>query len=59
MMQDLVSMHMEYKQFYGSQESSVSQWMNWEELNLLPSELRNIAIGKDGAELGGWMPPYR
>lgn len=58
-MDDLVSMHMEYKQFYGSEGSSDPQWMKWEEIELLPSLLRMIALGEDGAELGGWMPLYR
>ncbi|KAJ0095356.1 hypothetical protein Patl1_17031 [Pistacia atlantica] len=58
MMEDLVSMHMEYKQYYGSEGSSDPQWMKWQEIELLPSSLRKIACGEDGAELGGWMPLY-
>ncbi|KAK1552184.1 hypothetical protein Q3G72_011997 [Acer saccharum] len=58
MMEDLVSMHMEYRQFYGPEESSVPQWMKSEEFELLPSALRKMVLGKDGAELGGWMPLY-
>ncbi|KAL5829590.1 hypothetical protein ACOSQ3_019058 [Xanthoceras sorbifolium] len=58
MMEDLVSMHMEHRQFYGTEESSVPQWMKSEELDLLPSALKKVALGKDGAELGGWMPLY-
>ncbi|XP_065875635.1 uncharacterized protein [Euphorbia lathyris] len=58
MMEDLVSMHMEYRQFYGSGESNYPKWMKWEELELLPSPIKEVALGKDGSELGGWMPLY-
>ncbi|KAF2307047.1 hypothetical protein GH714_024523 [Hevea brasiliensis] len=51
-------MHMEFRHFYGSEESDSPQWMKWEELELLPSFLREMAIGQDGSELGGWMPLY-
>ncbi|EEF42006.1 conserved hypothetical protein [Ricinus communis] len=56
-MEDLVSMHVEFRQFYGSEESD-PQWMRWEELELLPSELREVTLGKDGSELGAWFPLY-
>ncbi|XP_050375178.1 uncharacterized protein LOC126792754 [Argentina anserina] len=58
MMEDLVSMHMEIRQLLGPEESSFPQWMKWEELKLLPSLLRDVALGKDGEELGSWMPLY-
>lgn len=59
MMDDLVSMHMEIRQLLGPEESSFPSWMKWEELKLLPSSLRDVALGKDGGELGSWMPLYR
>ena len=59
MMEELISMHMEIKQLLGPEESSFPQWMKWEELKLLPSSLRDVALGKDGGELGSWMPLYR
>lgn len=59
MMEELICMNMEYRQFYGAEESSGPQWMKWEELELVPSALRKIALGEDGSELGGWMPLYR
>lgn len=59
MMEDLVSMHMEIRQLFGPEESSFPQWMKWEVLKLLPSSLRRLVLGKDGGELGGWMPLYR
>ncbi|XP_011091827.1 integrator complex subunit 9 homolog isoform X2 [Sesamum indicum] len=58
MMEDLVSMHKEYRQFYGAEESDAPQWMKWDELELLPLELRQIVFGADGTEFGGWMPLY-
>ncbi|KAK6143211.1 hypothetical protein DH2020_023559 [Rehmannia glutinosa] len=58
MMEDLVSMHKEFRQFYGPAESDVPQWMKWDELELLPLELRQIIYGTDGTEFGGWMPLY-
>ncbi|XP_038679350.1 integrator complex subunit 9 homolog isoform X2 [Tripterygium wilfordii] len=44
--------------FYGPEASNYPQWMKWEELELLPSALKDIALGKDGTELGGWIPLY-
>ncbi|KAL2461152.1 cleavage and polyadenylation specificity factor 73 kDa subunit-II [Abeliophyllum distichum] len=58
MMEDLVTMHKEFRQVYGPEGSGSPQWMKWEELELLPSELKEIALGKDGTELAGWMPLY-
>lgn len=59
MMEDLISMHMEYRQLYGNEESGYPQWMNWEELERLPSAIREIALGNDIEDLGCWMPLYR
>lgn len=59
MMEELVSMHMELKQIYGAEGSDFPEWMKWEELDHLPSVLREIISGKDGGELGGWVPLYR
>ncbi|XP_061978998.1 uncharacterized protein LOC133699664 isoform X1 [Populus nigra] len=58
MMEDLVLMHNEFHHFFGS-DSGSPQWMSWEELELLSPALRQVALGKDGTELGGWMPLYR
>ena len=58
-MEDLVSMHEEFKQFYGPEKSNFPPWLRQEELEKLPSELREIVSGKDGVELGGWTPLYR
>ncbi|XP_004512875.1 uncharacterized protein [Cicer arietinum] len=58
MMEDLVSMHAEFRQFYGPEESNFPSWLRQEELEILPSLLKEILLGKDGVELGGWMPLY-
>ncbi|KAJ9557930.1 hypothetical protein OSB04_012544 [Centaurea solstitialis] len=58
MMEDLVAMHMEFKQFYGPNETSFLQLFKWEELEALPPALKEIILGKDGTELGSWMPLY-
>ena len=59
MMEDLVAMNNECRQFYGPDESGFPQWMKWEELEMLPLALKEIVVGKDGSELSGWMPLYR
>ncbi|XP_047336379.1 integrator complex subunit 9 homolog [Impatiens glandulifera] len=58
LMEDLVAMHAEYKQFYGPQETRFPSWMKWENLEMLPSALRDIVLGKDGSRLGGWVHLY-
>ncbi|KAF8015734.1 hypothetical protein BT93_H1306 [Corymbia citriodora subsp. variegata] len=58
MMGDLVSMHVKFRQFSGSEEFSSPHWMKWEELELLPSASKEMVLGTDGIELGGWMPLY-
>lgn len=58
MMEDLISMNMDFREFYGPEESSFPQWMKWEELEVLPSALKEIAMGKDGSEIASWMPLY-
>ncbi|KAI4323529.1 hypothetical protein L6164_023126 [Bauhinia variegata] len=58
MMEDLVSMHSELRQFYGPEDSNFPTWLRQEELEMLSPELREVVQGKDGVELGGWMPMY-
>ncbi|KAK6228693.1 hypothetical protein SCA6_001033 [Theobroma cacao] len=58
LMEDLVSMHMEFRQFYGPEDSCFPQWLRWEELEVLQSEMKKIALGKDCEEVGAWMPLY-
>ncbi|KAE9584806.1 putative KH-domain/beta-lactamase-domain protein, archaea [Lupinus albus] len=58
MMEDLVSMHAELRQFYGAEKSGFPPWLRQEELDMLPSVLREIICGREGMESGGWMPLY-
>ncbi|KAF3665427.1 putative RING-box protein 1a-like [Capsicum annuum] len=58
LMEDLVSMHMEFRQFYGPEEFGCPQWMAWEKLELLPMALKDIVLGSEGTELCGWMSIY-
>ncbi|GAB4827838.1 hypothetical protein Ancab_034723 [Ancistrocladus abbreviatus] len=58
MMEDLVSMHSEFRQFYGPEESSFPQWLKYEQLEMLPDVLKEIVLGNNGSELGGWCPLY-
>ncbi|KAL8238850.1 hypothetical protein R6Q59_015417 [Mikania micrantha] len=55
MMEDLVANHMEFKQFYGSRETSLFQLFKQE---TLPPALKEVVLGKDGTELGSWLPLY-
>lgn len=59
MMEDLISLNVDFRQFYGPEESSFPKWMKWEELEVLPSVLKEIAVGKDGSGIAGWKPLYR
>uniref|UniRef100_A0A7N0UT53 Beta-Casp domain-containing protein n=1 Tax=Kalanchoe fedtschenkoi TaxID=63787 RepID=A0A7N0UT53_KALFE len=58
LMKDIVSMHTEFKQIYGPDESEFPDWMRWENLEKLPSKLEEIAAGELGVELNAWMPLY-
>lgn len=57
LMEDLLSMHAEFLQFYGADASP--KWMKWEELEKLSPELKQVVLGEDGEGLGAWMPLYR
>ncbi|CAH9077262.1 unnamed protein product [Cuscuta epithymum] len=57
-MQDLVAIHMEMRQFYGVEEACFPELMNWEKLELLPLELKEIVLGKHATGLAGWMQLY-
>lgn len=59
MMEDLLFMHREFKLFYGPAEPGFPQWMQWEELDKLPSSLQEIISGNNGTELSGWLSLYR
>ncbi|GAB2281851.1 hypothetical protein Dimus_016413 [Dionaea muscipula] len=58
MMEDLASMHREFKQFYGPDASASPEWLKWDELEMLPPLLKGLVLGKDGTHLGSWLPLY-
>ncbi|XP_072998949.1 uncharacterized protein [Typha latifolia] len=59
MMEDLVAMHAEFVRYHGPGDNvGLPEWMKWEELKILPLELRRIVMGEEGEELGSWMPLY-
>ena len=41
MMEELVTMHKEIRQFYGPEEPC-PEWLKWDEIVLLPSALKDI-----------------
>jgi integrator complex subunit 9 len=59
MMEELVSMHMEYVRYYGPDKKNWPDWMNWTELDRLHMDWRRIIWGEEREELSGWMPLYR
>lgn len=58
-MGDILSMHMEFRQIYGPEDSEFPDWLRWENLEKLPLRLKEIAIGEGCAELNSWKPLYR
>ncbi|XP_078169753.1 integrator complex subunit isoform X3 [Carex rostrata] len=59
MMEELVSMHMEYVGYYGSdKKSGLPDWMNRTELERLQMEWKKMVLGEEKEELTGWMPLY-
>ncbi|EPS67339.1 hypothetical protein M569_07435 [Genlisea aurea] len=58
LMEDLVHMHREFKHVYGHGGSSAPKWLKWDELDLLPEELKQIVLGQDGTKFGRWAPLY-
>ncbi|XP_048495658.1 uncharacterized protein LOC104887497 isoform X3 [Beta vulgaris subsp. vulgaris] len=57
-MEELVSMHRELRQFYGPENSECPQWMKWDELDKFPPSVQERLVGKDGTGLGGWSALY-
>ncbi|KAL6957383.1 non-specific serine,threonine protein kinase [Sarracenia purpurea var. burkii] len=58
MMEDLVAMNMDFRQFYGPRDSCFPEWMRWEELEMLPAALKERVCGRDGSDISAWMPLY-
>ncbi|KAF9606720.1 hypothetical protein IFM89_028096 [Coptis chinensis] len=58
LMEDLVAMHLEFKQFFGPDGAGFPKWMRLDEIELLHDTLKDILMGENGAALGGWQPLY-
>ncbi|CAN6485973.1 unnamed protein product [Victoria cruziana] len=58
MMEELVQMHEEFVQCYGPSESHSARWMSLEELNKVPTQLRDIMVGEDFEDLANWRSLY-
>lgn len=58
MMEELVQMHEEFVQCYGPSESRSARWMSLEELNKVPTQLRDIMVGEDFEDLANWRSLY-
>ncbi|KFK38211.1 hypothetical protein AALP_AA3G083300 [Arabis alpina] len=58
MMEDLVSMHMEFRGFYGPEDSSFPGWMKNLDREEVPALLKKVVFGESGDDLGSWMRLY-
>lgn len=59
MMEDLVSMHMEFRRFHGPEDSSFPWWMKNLDRKEVPALLKKVVFGESGDDLGSWMRLYR
>lgn len=59
MMEDLVSMHMEFRRLHGPEDSSFPWWTKNLDGEEVPSVLKNLVFGENGDDLGSWMRLYR
>uniref|UniRef100_A0A0D3CM10 Beta-Casp domain-containing protein n=1 Tax=Brassica oleracea var. oleracea TaxID=109376 RepID=A0A0D3CM10_BRAOL len=58
MMEDLVSMHMEFRRLHGPEDSSFPWWTKNLDGEQVPSVLKNLVFGESGDDLGSWMRLY-
>ncbi|CDY35940.1 BnaA05g30100D [Brassica napus] len=58
MMEDLVSMHMEFRRFHGPEDSSFPCWTKNLDGEEVPGVLKNLVFGENGDDLGSWMRLY-
>ncbi|CAN6894760.1 unnamed protein product [Brassica oleracea] len=58
MMEDLVSMHMEFRRLHGPEDSSFPWWTKNLDGEEVPSVLKNLVFGENGDDLGSWMRLY-
>ncbi|KAL0744182.1 hypothetical protein Bca4012_085695 [Brassica carinata] len=58
MMEDLVSMHMDFRRLHGPEDSSFPWWTKNLDGEQVPSVLKNLVFGESGDYLGSWMRMY-
>ncbi|CAA7058728.1 unnamed protein product [Microthlaspi erraticum] len=58
MMEDLVSMHMEFRRFHGPEDSRFPAWTKNLDGEQVPSLLKKVVFGEKGDDLGSWMRLY-
>ncbi|KAL1211978.1 Cleavage and polyadenylation specificity factor subunit 3-II [Cardamine amara subsp. amara] len=58
MMEDLVSMHMEFRCFHGPDNSSFPGWIKDIDCEEVPALLKKFVFGENGDDLGSWMRLY-
>ncbi|ESQ49281.1 hypothetical protein EUTSA_v10020176mg [Eutrema salsugineum] len=58
MMEDLVSMHMEFRRFYGPDDSSFPWWTKNLDGEEVPALLKKVVFGESGDDLGSWIRLY-
>ncbi|XP_010464384.1 PREDICTED: integrator complex subunit 9-like isoform X2 [Camelina sativa] len=58
MMEDLVSMHKEFRCFYGPGDSSYPGWIKDLDSEEVPALLKKVVFGESGDDLGSWMRLY-
>lgn len=59
MMEDLVSMHAEFRCFHGPDNSSFPGWIKNLDREQEPALLKKVVFGESGDDLGSWMRLYR
>ncbi|XP_020887277.1 integrator complex subunit 9 isoform X2 [Arabidopsis lyrata subsp. lyrata] len=58
MMEDLVSMHAEFRCFHGPDNSSFPGWIKNLDREQVPALLKKVVFGESGDDLGSWMRLY-
>ncbi|CAH2054628.1 unnamed protein product [Thlaspi arvense] len=58
MMEELVSMHMEFRRFHGPEDSRFPGWTRNLDGEQVPALLKNVVFGESGDDLGSWMRLY-
>jgi len=58
MMEDIVSMHKEFRCFHGPDNSSFPGWIKNLDSEQVPALLKKVVFGESGDDLGSWMRLY-